>query len=124
MDFIFSIPYLPQILIVLAIFFAYQQIASRVRLPTAGKAGGMDDVLGKVLGSGYREAKLNRQIASYRKQGQALAAGKLLEDAGRLPEAADAYLEGQEFFAAATTLEKMGKLDKAAEYYLQSGDYK
>jgi len=40
MDFIFSIPYLPQILIVLAIFVAYQQIASRVRLPSAGRGGG------------------------------------------------------------------------------------
>jgi len=125
MDFIFSIPYLPQILIVLAIFVAYQQIASRVRLPSAGRGGGsMDDVLGKVLGAGYREAKANRQIASYKKSGHYLAAGKLLEDAGRLPEAADAYLEGQEFFAAAATLEKLGKLDKAADYYLQSGDYK
>ena len=84
----------------------------------------MDDVLGKVLGPTYREGKLNRQIASYRKSGHSLAAGKLLEDAGRLSEAADAYLEGQEFFAAATTLEKMGKLDKAAEHYLQSGGLK
>jgi tetratricopeptide (TPR) repeat protein len=83
----------------------------------------MDDILGKILPS-YRETKLNRQIASYRKSGHTLAAGKLLEDAGRLPEATDAYLEGQEFFAAATTLEKMGKLEKAADYYLQSGDYK
>jgi len=125
MDLIFSIPYLPQILIVLAIFVAYQQIASRVKLPSAGRGGGgLDDVLGKVLGSGYREAKANRQIASYKKSGHYLAAGKLLEDAGRIPEAADAYLEGQEYFAAAATLEKMGKLDKAADYYLQSGDYK
>src|SRR4029079_2291394 len=125
MDFIFSIPYLPQILIVLAIFVAYQQIASRVKLPSAGRGGGgLDDVLGKGFGSGYREAKANRQIASFKKSGHYLAAGKLLEDAGRIPEAADAYLEGQEYFAAAATLEKMGKLDKAADYYLQSGDYK
>jgi len=124
MDFLFSIPYLPQILVVVVLFVAYQQIASRVKLKGPGGAGGMDDVLGKVLGSSYREGKLNRQIASYRKSGHSLAAGKLLEDAGRLPEAADAYLEGQEFFAAASILEKMGKLDKAAEYYLQSGDSK
>jgi tetratricopeptide (TPR) repeat protein len=124
MDFLFSIPFLPQILVVVVLFVAYQQIASRIRLKTPGGAGSMDDVLGKVLGSSYREGKLNRQIASYRKSGHTLAAGKLLEDAGRLPEAADAYLEGQEFFAAATTLEKLGKLEKAADYYLQSGDYK
>jgi tetratricopeptide (TPR) repeat protein len=124
MDFLFSIPFLPQILVVLVLLFAYQQIASRLSLKGPGGVGGMDDVLGKVLGAGYREGKLNRQIASYRKSGHSLAAGKLLEDAGRLPEAADAYLEGQEFFAAAATLEKMGKLEKAADYYLQSGDYK
>src|SRR5262245_24282729 len=107
MDFIFSIPYLPQILVVLAIFVAYQQIATRVRIRGGGRsaAGGLDDMLGKVLGAGYREAKANRQIASYKKAGQYLAAGKLLEDANRLPEAADAYVEGQEFFAAAATLE-------------------
>ena len=40
MDLIFSIPYLPQILIVLAIFVAYQQIASRVKLPSAGRGSG------------------------------------------------------------------------------------
>jgi len=124
MDFLFSIPYLPQILIVLAVFIAYQQIASRVRIGAPGSVSSMDDVLGKVLGPSYREGKLNRQVASYRKSGHALAAGKLLEDAGRLPEAADAYLEGQEYFAAAATLEKLGRLDKAADYYLQSGDYK
>ena len=124
MDFLFSIPYLPHLLVVIVLFVAYQQIASRINIKAPGGAGGMDDVLGKVLGAGYREGKLNRQIASYRKSGHTLAAGKLLEDAGRLPEAADAYLEGQEYFAAATTLEKLGKLEKAADYYLQSGDYK
>jgi hypothetical protein len=75
MDYLFSIPYLPQILVVLAVFFAYQWIAPRLRVRTPGGAGSMDDVLGKVLGSSYREGKLNRQIASYRKQGHSLAAG-------------------------------------------------
>jgi eukaryotic-like serine/threonine-protein kinase len=124
MDYLFSIPYLPHILVVIALFVAYQQIAPRLRVRTPGGASSMDDVLEKVLGSSYREGKLNRKIASYRKQGHSLAAGKLLEDAGRLPEAADAYLEGQEYFAAAATLEKIGRLEKAADYYLQSGDYK
>jgi len=124
MDYLFSIPYLPQILVVIVLFVAYQQIAPRLRVRTPGSAGSMDGVLEKVLGSSYREGKLNRKIASYRKQGHALAAGKLLEDAGRLPEAADAYLEGQEYFAAAATFEKIGRLEKAADYYLQSGDYK
>ncbi len=124
MDYLFSIPYLPQILVVIVLFVAYQQIAPRLRVRTPGSAGSMDGVLEKVLGSSYREGKLNRKIASYRKQGHSLAAGKLLEDAGRLPEAADAYLEGQEYYAAAATLEKIGRLEKAADYYLQSGDYK
>jgi tetratricopeptide (TPR) repeat protein len=124
MDYLFSIPYLPQILVVIVLFVAYQQIAPRLRVRTPGGAGSMDGVLEKVLGSSYREGKLNRKIASYRKQGHSLAAGKLLEDAGRLPEAADAYLEGQEYYAAAATLEKIGRLEKAADYYLQSGDYK
>jgi len=123
MDFLFSIPYLPHILIVVVVFVIYQKFAPHVRLKGPGGGSGMDDILAKVMPS-YRETKLNRQISSYRKQGHSLAAGKLLEDAGRLPEAADAYLEGQEFFAAAATLVKMGKLDKAADYYLQSGDYK
>ena len=46
MDFLFSIPYLPQILIVVVLFVAYQQIASRVTLKGPGGGGGMDDVLG------------------------------------------------------------------------------
>jgi tetratricopeptide (TPR) repeat protein len=125
MDFLFSIPYLPHIVGLLVLLFIYQKLAPRmrVRVPTA-QGPSMDDVLGKVLGSSYSEGKLNRQVATYKKQGHYLAAGKLLEDASRLPEAAEAYLEGQEHFAAAATFEKLGKLDKAAEYYLQAGDYK
>jgi tetratricopeptide (TPR) repeat protein len=124
MDFLFSIPYLPQILGALVLLVVYQKVAPMVRLGGRGKSTDVDDILGKVLGSSYKEGKLNRQIASYRKQGQVLAAGRLLEDNGRLQEAADAYVEGQEYFAAATTLEKLGRLDKAADYYLQAGDSK
>jgi tetratricopeptide (TPR) repeat protein len=132
MDFLFSIPYLPHIIGLIALIVVYQKIIApnvRLRGPArgiggGGRGGGMDDVLGKVLGASYKEGKLNRQIASYKKQAHFLAAGKLLEDAGRLPEAADTYLEGGENFAAAATLEKLGRLEKAAEYYLQSGDYK
>jgi hypothetical protein len=50
MDYLFSIPYLPQILVVIVLFVAYQQIAPRLRVRTPGSAGSMDDVLGKVLG--------------------------------------------------------------------------
>ncbi|PYQ53944.1 MAG: hypothetical protein DMF78_07885 [Acidobacteria bacterium] len=123
MNFLFSIPYLPWIVLAIVAFVVYQKFSHRVRVRVPGSNVSVDDVLGKVLPS-YQEGKLNRQIAAYKKQGNALAAGKLLEDAGRLPEAADAYIEGQEFFAAATILEKLGKLEKAADLYLQSGDYK
>ena len=51
------------IVIVIVLIVAYQKIAHRVTLKGPGGAGGMDDVLGKVLGSSYREGKLNRQIA-------------------------------------------------------------
>jgi eukaryotic-like serine/threonine-protein kinase len=125
MDFLFSIPYLPHIVGLVVLLVAYQKLAPRLRVRVPGGQGpDVDDVLGKILGKSYTEGKLNRQIAGYKKQGHYLAAGKLLEDASRLPEAADAYLEGQELFAAATTFERMGRLDKAAELYLQSGDSK
>jgi tetratricopeptide (TPR) repeat protein len=124
MDFLFSIPYLPHIIGAVILLVIYQKVAPSVRLGGPGKGATMDDFLGKVLGSSYREGKLNRQIAAYRKQGHVLAAGRLLEDSGRFQEAADAYLEGQEYFAAAATLEKLGRLDKAADYYLQAGDSK
>jgi tetratricopeptide (TPR) repeat protein len=124
MDFIFSIPFLPHILVAIALLVVYQQIAPRLRARRPSQGSGMEDFLGKVLGPSYKEGKLNRQIAAYRKEGHVLAAGRLLEENGRLAEAADAYLEGQEYFAAAATLEKLGRLEKAADYYLQAGDYK
>ena len=125
MDFLFSIPYLPHIVGLVVLVVVYRRLAPRLRVRVPGGSGmDVDDLLGKVLGSSYTEGKLNRKIAAYKKEGHYLAAGKLLEDASRFPEAADAYIEGQELFAAATTLERMGRLDKAAEYYLQSGDSK
>ncbi|HEV7503273.1 MAG TPA: protein kinase [Vicinamibacteria bacterium] len=125
MDFLFSIPYLPHIVGLAVLVFVYQRFAHRVRVRVPGvQTTSFDDVLGKVLGSSYTDGKRNRQIAAYKKQGQYLAAGKILEDVGRLPEAADVYVEGQELFAAASILEKLGRLDKAAEYYLESGDSK
>jgi tetratricopeptide (TPR) repeat protein len=124
MDFLFSIPYLPHIVGAVVLLVLYQKVAPSVRLGGPGKGASVDDLLGKVLGASYKEGKINRQIASYRKQGHVLAAGRLLEESGRLQEAADTYLEGQEYFAAATTLEKLGRLDKAADYYLQAGDSK
>ena len=70
------------------------------------------------------ERKLEREVARLRKQDNHLAAGKLLEDAGRLAEAAETYLEGHEYWAAASSFEKLGRAERAAELYLQAGDHK
>jgi serine/threonine-protein kinase len=129
MDFIFSllfgnplVPYAVGLIILLVIYkkFAYR-LTSGVKGPTVAMPG---DFLGKLLGPGYKEAKTRKAVASYKKQGHYLAAGKLLEDAGRLAEAAETYVEGREFWAAAANLEKLGRVDKAAELYLAAGDHK
>jgi tetratricopeptide (TPR) repeat protein len=126
MDYLFSIPYLPQIVGLIALVLVYQKIiAPNIRIRGPARSGaGQGDVLEKFLGASYKEGKVNRQIAGLKKQAHFLAAGKLLEDSNRLPEAVDTYLEGGENFAAATVLEKMGRLEKSAELYLESGDYK
>ena len=68
--------------------------------------------------------KVTRDVNRFIKEGNFLAAGKLLEDQGKPKDAVDVYLEGREHYAAAATLEGMGYLEKAAELYLQAGDYK
>src|SRR5512135_266679 len=117
-------PYVPWIVGVVAVVVAYRFLADRVRIRVPGVPVTREDVLSKVLGSGFAEKKLAREVARLRKQGNHLAAGKLLEDAGRLAEAAETYLEGQEHWAAASTFEKLGRAERAAELYLQAGDHK
>jgi tetratricopeptide (TPR) repeat protein len=117
-------PYVPWILGVVAVVVAYRFLADRVRIRVPGVSVTREDVLSKVLGSGFSEKKLAREVARLKKQANYLAAGKLLEDAGRLAEAAETYLEGQEHWAAATTYEKLGRAERAAELYLQAGDHK
>jgi tetratricopeptide (TPR) repeat protein len=117
-------PYVPWILGVVAVVVAYRFLADRVRVRVPGVSITREDVLSKVLGSGFSEKKLAREVARLKKQENYLAAGKLLEDAGRLAEAAETYLEGQEHWAAATTYEKLGRAERAAELYLQAGDHK
>jgi tetratricopeptide (TPR) repeat protein len=117
-------PYVPWILGVVAVVVAYRFLADRVRIRVPGVSITREDVLSKVLGSGFSAKKLAREVARLKKQANYLAAGKLLEDAGRLAEAAETYLEGQEHWAAATTYERLGRAERAAELYLQAGDHK
>jgi tetratricopeptide (TPR) repeat protein len=127
MGFLFSLldnPYVPWIVGLVALFFGYRYLADRVRVRVPGASVSKDDILAKLLGSGFAQKKLEREVARLRKQDNHLAAGKLLEDAGRLAEAAEVYLEGQENWAAASTFEKLGRTERAAELYLQAGDHK
>jgi tetratricopeptide (TPR) repeat protein len=118
-------PYVPWVVGLGALFFGYRFLSSRlrVRVPGGVPASG-EDLLSRVLGSRFADKKLERAVERLKKQDNHLAAGKLLEDAGRLAEAAEAYLEGQEHWAAAATLEKLGRAERAAELYLQAGDHK
>jgi serine/threonine-protein kinase len=117
-------PYVPWILGLGALVVAYRFLADRVRVRVPGVSVSREDLLAKVLGSGFSEKKLAREVARLKKQDNHLAAGKLLEDAGRLAEAAETYLEGQEHWAAAASYEKLGRAERAAELYLQAGDHK
>jgi tetratricopeptide (TPR) repeat protein len=104
-------------------YFLYTKVLSGARLQ--GPSGfTMDAILGRLLGSRYAEAKMDRAVAREKKRGSFLAAGRLYEDAEKLPQAVEAYTEGQEYHAAAEVLERMGKHEKSAEMYLQAGDYK
>jgi tetratricopeptide (TPR) repeat protein len=127
MGFLFSLldnPYVPWILGFGALLVAYRFLADRVRVRLPGASVSREDILSKILGAGFAEKKLTREVARLKKQDNHLAAGKLLEDAGRLAEAAEVYLEGQENWAAASTFEKLGRAERAAELYLQAGDHK
>ena len=117
-------PYVPWVVGLGALFLGYRFLADRLRLRVPGVPTSGADLLSKILGPRFAEKKLEREIARLKKQDNYLAAGKLLEDSGRLAEAAEAYLEGREHWAAAATLEKLGRAERAAELYLQAGDHK
>jgi tetratricopeptide (TPR) repeat protein len=120
MEFLLSnLPYIAGALILVVL---YQRFAPRT--VQAGSGFSFDDLLGSLLGPSYLEGKLLRHVEQLRKQGDFLIAGKMLEDAARPDEAAQTYIEGQEYFAAATVFEKTGRHERAAELYLQAGDYK
>lgn len=76
------------------------------------------------FGSGSGGQRPEAEAARLLKDGQFLAAGKLFEEAGRLSQALDAYLQGQEWSAAAVVLDRQGKREQAAEHFLRAGDYK
>jgi len=116
-------PYVPWVVGIGALLLGYRFLADRLRLRLPGVPSG-EDLLSGMLGPRFAEKKVAREVARLKKQDNHLAAGKLLEDSGRLAEAADAYLEGREYWAAASILEKLGRAERAAELYLQAGDHK
>ena len=67
MDIELLFTYGPWLLGAAVVIFVYKQIASRVSL--RGPSVDRDAVLGKVLGSGYTEAKLQKQIKRYKGEG-------------------------------------------------------
>jgi serine/threonine-protein kinase len=127
MDVLFGLldnPLVPWAVGLVVVLFLYRRFAPLVRIRVPGGNITKDDVAAKLLGPRWAEKKLEREVARLKKQGNHLAAGKLLEDAGKLNQAAEAYIEGQEYWAAASTLERLGRAERAAELYLQAGDYK
>src|SRR5262245_41619480 len=127
MDFLFGLlnnPYVPWIIGAVVVFVGYQQLASRISMRLPGSSLSLDGLIGKLLGQRYADAKLEKEIKREKKFGNYLAMGKMYEDAGKLQQSVDAYMEGSEFYAAAGVLERMGKQEKAAELYMQAGDYK
>jgi tetratricopeptide (TPR) repeat protein len=124
MDILFANPLVLWGLGLAALLVVYQKLAPRLKVRLPGVPTSGQDILSKLLGTRYTEAKLERQASKLKKQGDFLAAGKVLEDMNRTQEAAETYLAGNEFWAAASTFEKVGKTERAAELYLQAGDYK
>ncbi|HXK10134.1 MAG TPA: protein kinase [Vicinamibacteria bacterium] len=127
MGFLFSLldnPYVPWVLAFGAVVIAYRFLAPHLRFRVPGVPSSREDLLARMLGPSYVAKKLDREVQRLKKLDNHLGAGKLLEDAGRLPEAADAYIQGQEYWAAASTFERLGRSERAAELYLQAGDHK
>jgi tetratricopeptide (TPR) repeat protein len=117
-------PYVPWIVGLIVLVVAYQKLAPKLRVRVPGASISKDDLVGKLLGPRYAEAKLQKTVEKFKKQGNWLAAGKMLEDNEHLDEAAETYLEGNENWAAASLYEKIGRTERAAELYLQAGDHK
>jgi len=126
MDFLFGLldsSLFPWVLGVVVALVGYKFLSERVTIRAPGGVN-REDLISRLLGPGWAKKKVEREVARLRKQANYLGAGKLLEEQGRLAEAAEAYLEGQETWAAASTFEKMGRAERAAELFLQAGDHK
>jgi tetratricopeptide (TPR) repeat protein len=123
-DLLLNNPYVPWVIGIVAVIVAYQKLGPMLKVRVPGGSLSKDELFGKLLGPRWAEAKVEKQVSRFKKQGNFLAAGKTLEDAERYQEAAEAYLQGQEYWAAAATNERLGRSEKAAELYLQAGDYK
>src|SRR5207247_11264430 len=91
MDIQLLFTYGPWLLGALVVLFVYKQFVSRVSL--RGPSMNKDAVLGKVLGSSYTEAKVQKQIKRLKAEGSYLAAGRLLEESQRFPEAVEVRSE-------------------------------
>jgi tetratricopeptide (TPR) repeat protein len=117
-------PYIPWILGLIVLVVAYQKLSHKVKVRVPGSSISKEDVIGRILGPRYAEAKVLKMVEKFKKQGNWLAAGKMLEDHEHLNEAAETYLEGNENWAAASLYEKMGRTERAAELFLQAGDHK
>jgi tetratricopeptide (TPR) repeat protein len=107
----------------LALLFAYQKFSHNLKFRVSSGLK-TEDLVGKLLGPRFAEAKVERRISQFKKDGNPLAAGKLYEDAGKLQQAAETYLQGNELWAAASIFEKLGNKEKSADLFLQAGDYK
>jgi serine/threonine-protein kinase len=126
MDFLFGLldsSLFPWVLGVVAALVGYKFLSERVKI-RAPAGVNREDLTSRLLGPGWAKKKVEREVARLKKQANYLGAGKLLEEQGRLAEAAEAYLEGQETWAAASTFERMGRAERAAELFLQAGDHK
>jgi len=126
MDFLFGLldsSLFPWVLGVVVALVGYKFLSERVRI-RAPAGVSREDLTSRLLGPGWAKKKVEREVARLKKQANYLGAGKLLEEQGRLAEAAEAYLEGQETWAAASTFERMGRAERAAELFLQAGDHK
>jgi tetratricopeptide (TPR) repeat protein len=117
-------PYIPWILGLIVLVVAYQKLSPKLKVRVPGSSISKEDVIGKILGPRYAEAKILKMVEKFKKQGNWLAAGKMLEDHEHMNEAAETYLEGNENWAAASLYEKMGRTERAAELFLQAGDHK
>jgi serine/threonine-protein kinase len=124
MDFLASNPYVVYALGLVGLLFLYKRFAPRLNIRVPSVDMKPQALLERLMGPAFAKQKVQRAVQREKKHGNFLAAGKMLEDVGDQAQAAEVFLEGQEYWAAASTFEKLGKLERAAELFLQAGDHK